>query len=505
MGMTLVRTEAVQVSLALETLFSVQPTTDWVRVQPNPNGIKGWMNKYVNVERDPLSLDATMEAGTPVGFDATPELEIDLTKDLLDVIASPMFRSVAKHNGNTGLSLFRPTAVTSTHYVVAALGALTAGLIVNAQGLLVAGNNGPKIVGAASTATTIPTTGLAAETVDATQGATLEVCGVQGASGDIEIDSNGDLISTVLDFTTLGLQRYQWIKIGGPSTTAATRFATSAYNDSAQITGVITANKIPLGRRGWTVGAADPGTGKTIWILFGRWYRNVRLDHPTDYLEPTFTGELTKLGQGAGGAATYTYAAGMATKTVKLSMPLKSKITASLSFCADDVQDPVLVASRATGADVPRRPMAAALWHTSSPQTRRCRLIRLADSFTLAAEVNSCTFTMEHEVKPREILGGLGAEDMIYGKYKPSAQMEIYPTTSEVAAALRANPDVAWDYQVRNANGGWILDMPFVRIRGGEETFAAASAVMASLEVPGFREPTTNIVASLTVFPYWPE
>lgn len=502
--MTAVKAEATQVLLAPESSFATEPTSGWVQVQPNTGGIKGWVNKFVNVERDPLSMYGTMEAGTPVGFDAAPELEIDLTKDLLDIIASPMFRSVAKHNGNTGQSLFRPTAVTSTEYAVADDGDLTAGLLINAQGFLTAGNNGVKVVGAASTSTTIPTSGLTAETVDLTRGATVEVVGVQGTTGDLQINADGNLISTTLDFTTLGLNRYQWIKVGGPSTTAATRFATSAYNDTAMID-TIAANLITLKHRAWTVGSADTGTGKTIWLLFGRWYRNVALDHATDYTEPTFTGELKKLGQGTGGAATYTYARGMALKTIKLTMALKAKIAAMLSFVADDVSDPVLVASRATGADVPRLPMAAALWHTSSPQTRRCRLIRTSDNVTLAAEVNSATFTMEHEVKPREVIGGLGAEDMIYGKYKPSVQMEIYPTTDQVAVALRSNPDVSWDYQVRNAQGGFILHMPYVRIRGGEETFAAASAVMASLEVPGFREPTSNIVASMTVFPYWPE
>lgn len=47
----------------------------------------------------------------------------------------------------------------------------------------------------------------------------LDVTGVQGASGDIEIDANGDLTSTILDFTTLNLTPGQMIFIGGDSGT----------------------------------------------------------------------------------------------------------------------------------------------------------------------------------------------------------------------------------------------------------------------------------------------
>ena len=94
---------------------------------------------------------------------------------------------------------------------------------------------------------------------------------------------------------------------------------------------------------------------------------------------------------------------------------------------------------------------------------------------------------------------------MTYGKIQPSLTMEVYYTTDEIPKAMRSNPEVAWDVIVRNTQGGFLLDMPYVRIRGGARTFAANEAVMCSLEVPGFREPTTNIVASMTVFAYLPE
>jgi hypothetical protein len=499
--MTRVLSEATTALLARESSFGTQPTANWVQVQPNPGGLKDWQNKFKYEERDPLAKYATMEAGEPVGFDATPVLEQDWNKDLIDILAEPMFRSAGKHNGNTGLALFRPTAVTSTGYTVAADGDLTAGLLINAKGFPTTANNGLKVVGSSSTDTEIKTSGLTAETPAATLGATVEVAGVQGASADIVLNGSGNLTSTILDFTTMGLQAEQWIKIGG--STSATQFATVAYNGYAKIVS-FTANLITLERHTWTPGAQDLGAGKTIQIFFSRWYRNVSIDH-ADYLEPTLHGEVEELGPGTSGVATYTYARAMALKTLELNAPLESKIVATMTFCAKDIRDPVVVASRATGADVPRRPMAASLFHTASPHLQRVRLATAAGA-SLAAEVNSWKFTMEHNVKPREIQGGLGAEDMLYGKVQPSLSMEVYYTDFALPIAARSNPELAWDAIVRNGQGGFVLDMPYVRVRmPSGRTYAANDAVMCSLEIPGFRDPTTNIVAAMTVFAYLPE
>jgi len=498
--MTKVLSEAVTLLLAPESSFGTQPTSGWVQVQPNPGGIQDWVSKFQTVERDPLSKYATMEKGEVVGLDGTPKITHDLTKDLVDIIATSIFRSAAKHAGNKGQSLYRPTAVTSTGYTVAALGDLTAGLLIHAKGFATAANNGLKVVAAASTATEIKASGLTAETVATSTGATVEVAGVQGDSGDIQFNSSGNLISTTLDFTTLGLNVGQTIKVGDGD--AANSFATTAYNGRARIVS-IAANLITLEHHTWTPGSADNGSGKTIRLLFSRWYRNVSLDH-ADYLEPTLHGELEELGAGAGGVATYTYASGMALKTLELDAPLESKITATMTFCAQDIDDPVLAASRATGADSPRRPMAANLYQTSSGLVGAPRFVIDSSSTNLTTEVNSWKWTMEHNIKPRDIQGTLGAVDMDYGKVQPSLSMEVYYNTSGIPVTLRANDSCWFDVCMRNADGAFHIDMPLVAARGGARTYAANTAVMCSLDVPGFRDPTTNIVSSLSVFAYHP-
>ena len=101
--------------------------------------------------------------------------------------------------------------MTSTGYTVPALGDLTAGLLIHAKGFPTAANNGLKVVASSSTGTEIKASGLTAESLTAARGATVEVAGVQGDTADITLNSSGNLTSTTLDFTTLGLNIGQTI------------------------------------------------------------------------------------------------------------------------------------------------------------------------------------------------------------------------------------------------------------------------------------------------------
>mgnify|MGYP002147314755 CR=1 FL=1 len=88
------------------------------------------------------------------------------------------------------------------------------------------------------------------------------MCGIQGATADLEIDASGNLISTVLDFTTLPLSVGQRIWIGGDS--AGTKFATAADRGEARIT-VIAAHKLTLDDKvSGTLNAADNATHQSF-------------------------------------------------------------------------------------------------------------------------------------------------------------------------------------------------------------------------------------------------
>jgi hypothetical protein len=493
-----VLSEASSVVMGLESALGTAPTSGQILLQPNPGGITGWTPKFKTVERDPLSKYASREKGDNVGLDAEPQIVQDLNKDLVDHFGTAMFRTNAKHAGNKGQSLYRPTAVTATGYTVAALGDLSNGLLIFARGFNTAANNGLKLLAGTSTATEIKTTGLVAEAAPPAN-ATVGVAGVQGASADITIDGSGNLTSTVLDFTTLGLQIGQRIKIGG--TAANTFFATAIYNGDAEVAGPVTANLIPLKNHSWTVGAQDLGAGKTIQLFFSRFYRNRSIDD-VDYIEPTHHGELEEIDAATSGTVpTYTYALGCALKTFEINAPLEDKIVATLSFCALDIADPVLTASRKTGFSTAYAPQATALIDTAT-DTKRVQLIDSTGA--LVAEVNSWKLTLEHGTKPRKVQGTFGAIDHTYGKYEPSVSMEAYFVDNAQTKAVRDNRDLRFNAWMYNHQVGFFWNLPYVSLRGGDKQYAQNEPVMISFDVPGFRDPTNNIVQSLSVFEHIP-
>lgn len=129
----------------------------------------------------------------------------------------------------------------------------------------------------------------AATTLEATVpvGATLRVVGFQGTSADVTaIDAAtaqsgststlvstivGGLGSTTLNFTTLGLTPFTWVKVGGIG--SGNRFTVGTTNNGWCRILEVSANKLRFDRvpTGW---AADVGTGKTIKVWTGDYMKN---------------------------------------------------------------------------------------------------------------------------------------------------------------------------------------------------------------------------------------
>jgi hypothetical protein len=494
--MTTAKAEATQILVGRESTAGTAPSSGWMQLQPNPGGITGWTPEYVDVNRDPLSTNATDEKGDHVGLNANPVIVHDLNKDLVDQFAEGWLRSVAKVPGDEPTTaIYRPTAVTSTGYTVAADGDLANGLLVYARGFDTSGNNGLKVLAGTSTGTEIKTTGLAAETPSGT--VSVEVCGVQGGTADIGMNASGHLTSTTLDFTTLGLVAdVSKVKVGGSTT--VTQFATAACNCWATVD-AISANLLTLKWHTETP-AADAGTGKTIQLFFGRAYRNVALDH-ADYLEPSWHGEKEDQGVGAANAAVYTYAEGMHIGQVQIAMPLQSKVEVTTSFVGMDITDPVLVASRVAGPSAAYAPLATNLFDTANDMVSA----RVMDgSSEVIAEINSMNLTISHGVTPKNVLATFGAVGAIFGKIRPSASMEIYYNDSAIHTGIRANTTYRAEAILKNDQCAIAFDLPTVTLRGGAMSYAANSPVMVSLDLPAHRDPATNIVMIMNVFPYVP-
>lgn len=496
------KSEASSIRLGSEAAWGVAPGAGaWTQTGVNPGGITDWYSKNTYVERDPLSPYASREKGDLVGRTVEPKLTHDLVKDWIDLHAGPIFRSVAKHGGGTGQSLYRPTAavdggVGADSFTVPANGAITAGRLIKTRGFANSANNGVFVVdaGSGAVAINVPTGTLVAEAVPPAN-VTLEVVGVQAAAADITINAAGHLTSTALNFTTLGLNVGQGLIIGGAA--AANQFA-SIGQQRAWIKS-IAANLIELEDRSWVVGAADAGVGKTIRLGFSRFFRNVPIVGHADYLEQFLHGELEELGPGTANAAIYTLASGLGVKTFEIDAPLEAKIVTTVSYVGKDIPDPVLAANRPAGPSTAFTPLAVALIDTAS-DTRKVRLLNASNGSELAVDINSWKLTFENNITPLKTQGDIAAKELIYGKFEPSLTMQAYFSDWEQAKALNDNRDLRWDAYHANHQVGLWWRMPYCALRGGARSYPANSVVTIDMLVPGFRDPLTNVVASLSVF-----
>ncbi|HEU4727687.1 MAG TPA: phage tail tube protein [Kofleriaceae bacterium] len=493
-----VKAESVSLLAALESTLGVQPTSGWQTLEPNADGISEFYPKLTKVSPSPLTKLRQKNASAIVDLSASPKLTLDLTKDHTDRFIEGAMLAKAKHSGGTGLAYFTPTARTTTDYTVAASGALQAGTLMLARGFVNAANNGLFQVGASSTATAIKVSGGVAETVSGYV-ATLEVAGFRGASGDIQIDVNGDIISTVADFTTMGLTVGQWLWVGG-TIGGGHDFATAAYRGFAKIKGPITATKIPLARRAWTVGSADTGTGKTIDLYWGRWLRTVAFTD-ADYQEPTYNIELSYLKLSAGTTDEYVYAAGNLIDEMQVTSPAQNLVTMDLSFVGTTIGDPTV--TRATGASTAAASLAIARYNTVNQQPY-LRLVKQSDETTVSDDIETWSMTLKNNVTPQKQQGTLGTKRDVVGKAEVDLTASVFLTQDDALKACSNNTALSFGAGFSNDDGGIFFDLPSVNCDNSPPKFPANGPVSLNLQLSAFRDATGNYTIGVSLFPYLP-
>ena len=475
----------------------------YVTLQPNPGGIQGFRATFESIARKILSKNLTPEAGDNVGMSVSPTLVQDVTKESIDFWAGDAYRCVPTHAGNKGQSIYRPTAVSATGYTVSALGDLAANFLFLARGFTNAANNGLKLVVALSTGIEIKAAGLVVEAAPPAN-AMLGVAGAQASvAADIQLNASGDLICTSANFTTWGLSGGQMIKLGG--TAANTFFATAAYNGWAEVdpTRAITATLLPLRNHSWTVGAADTAAGKTIQVLFSRFYRNYPLGNP-NFSRATSQLELEQPGAGTGGVSSFRIAKGLRVGSAEFDAPLKSKIVMTLGFIGLDLPDPVLQAGRAADTATALVPLATSMFDTTN-DLKHLRLATASTNAVLMASIESWRLAQPLTIKAQEIQGVLGASDHIDGEIAPTVSIGAYLDSDDIPKAVRDNRNVRFVACLANEDGGLAFHIPTGKLRRDEEVMQAGEGVMVNATVDAHREGASGIISSLSVFEHIPQ
>lgn len=505
-----VTTNSLSLSAARESSLGTLPGSPVWRLL-EPNTINQFGSTISKVVRNPISTSRQRRKGVITDLDSSVEIEADLTLS--------MFRDYMEgfcFSRAVGAPVFLPSAVTSGAFTVPAVsagdaakltyGASAAKSLLYARGCAIGANNGLFVLGGAvsASATSITVTGGAvAETLGATRDVELAVAGVRGAAGDLEIDSDGNLVSTALNFTTLGLNVGQWIHVGGIDMT--NRFFNEENYGFARIA-AIAANKLTLERKGQafvTDDGTDDGSGGTalsIDILFGQWVRNVPVGH-TDYLEISTQFELESPNLGTGGADMYEYAMGNYHDTVSINIPLTDKATVTYGFVGTDTTLPST--SRATNAATAKVPSETAAFGTSTDLARL--VVEKVDETGLTTDFKSLTVTLSNNVSPEKVLGNLGARYMNAGDFEADIEAQVLFTNSAVPTAIRTNETLGMYFALRNEDGGVMCDFPAGTLDGGGREFPENQTVLMNATFMAHEDPSLGYSFSASLFPVLPE
>lgn len=472
---------------AIQSAFGSHSPTSWRTLEPND--ISRFGSEITKVARDPITNDRNRRKAIVTDLDSGVEFSGDWTGSHIDDFLEGFMYSSA-----VGAATFAPTAVTSTGYTVPSGGALDANTIIHATGFTTAANNGTKLVGASSTSTEIKASGLTAE-ASPPSNATVEVAGVRASTGDLQIDASGDLTSSTLDLSALGLSVGQVIHVGGVS--AASQFANAANTGFARIT-AIASGKLTLDKKATTY-VTDTGSGKTIEILFGRFVRNVATNH-ADYLERYFMFEAAYADLESGPADAYEYAKDNLCNEMTFNLPLTEKATLDFTFVGTDTDIPTT--TRKTGASSAIAPLHVEGYGTSS-DIARLRITKV-DETGLTTDFKTMSLSINNNASMEKVIGTLGGKYANNGIFEVNVEATSLFTDIAVPTAIRNNETVTMDFSVKNSDGGVFVDIPSLVLEGGDKEFPRNESVTINIPGLAFKDETLGYSLGISWFPVLP-
>lgn len=275
------------------------------------------------------------------------------------------------------------------------------------QGFTTPANNGilSRVSSNSSTTIVFPSSTFSVEVAQIPVGASVRVVGFQGASGDITATSTG-LGSTALDFTTLGLNVGEWVKIGGD--VGASQFATAACNGVARIGAIaataLTFNVLPAG---W---ATDSGTSKTIQVFTGDFLVN-----GTTQRGFTFERQQQDIA-----SPSYEYFKGC--EVSQLSLDLKSASVITGSVTVTGLTAPAAVTSRFTGAT----DIAAPTYPVLNASSNVGRIAEGGSIVTGPNYITEISLDLNNNLARQTAIGTLGAVGTRNGEIQMSGTLNAY-------------------------------------------------------------------------------
>lgn len=447
-----IREAALGVMPATPLLRTARITGESLSIAPaffTPNEIRA-----DRMSADPALINVMMGGGLDFELSYIPDASF-FSEVFRSAFFNPWTRGAAWDNSDPTFGAI--SAVAATSFTVTDGSALPNGFagtsavvghLVRGTGFTNGGNNAVFRV-SASTSTSLTIIGGAGETPPAT--ARLKVIGFQGVNGDITATASG-LGSTTLNFSTLGLQVGQWLKID--STASFSGFANLANNAWVRIAGPITSNFIPLDNlpAGWAI---DNGAGRAIAVYFGDTIRN-------GATRTSLSVEKTFLSQSSPTRIQYR---GMVVDQLGLSFQTDQAVTGSVSFMGTDYSQSTAAIGGSTYTAAP----------TSAVMTANASVGRIAENgvpIVTANWVRRLDVTMTNNVRRISGVGKVGAYDLGVGEVGVSGTLETYFSDNAVLTRLLNQTVTNLNARLVAGNQAMILGLPRVTLTAGDPNAA---------------------------------
>lgn len=464
-----------------------------------PNTYKDFGAKYKQVTRNPINSSRQNKKGVITDLDASGGWQEDLTYEgVQGKIEGLMF---AAFRGKHQIAATGASEVGDDYTVTGGGAVFKPGDLVFASGFANAQNNGVKSV----TAATANAITVAEPLVDeaGANNAKIVTVGVQAASGELSYTTgNKTLLSTTLDFTTLGLIVGEFLCLCDDNIA----HDLGANVGLARIR-TIAAHAIVFDK----VYVADvdepmidaPGTGRAVRLYASRVIKNEKSDK---IIQLTYQAERT-LGRANNDSqyAQAEYLTGGILNEAQFTFNTADKVTCEWTLLASRYE----TRTSDVGPKSGNRPLAieSSAFNTST-DARILSLELVGSDVPLYAYVMDLSLTINNNAKPNKAIGVLGAIDMTPGQFTVMAAATAYFANVTAAEAISNNSDCTLTVMFSRDNHGILYDVPLISLGDGRPKVAANEPIQLPLSIDAATavsvNPDTDYTLMINFFDYLP-
>jgi hypothetical protein len=443
-----------ELAYAEEESLGVLPVTPvWVPQEPNSYDDLG--GELTLLARNPINSSRQRKKGAITDLDASGGYNQDFTlSNTPDLLQGVMFADYRRKLNSA------VTAVTATGYAVADETGFTSGQLVFASGFTDTANNGVHTVTGTS-AGEVTVAGLVVEAFPPA-GAKIEVVGVVGTAGTLDIDASGTwprLTSSAIDFTDYDIIPGEWLFIGGD---AAGTFFTNAANNGFKRVRSVAAGYVEFDQSE-AVMVTEPSTTETIAVYMGRVLKN-----ETGALIKRRSYQIErKLGAPDTASANVQseYLIGAVPGEFTMTIEQADKINCDIAFVAIDNEQRTATEGLKAGTRATLQELDA--FNTSSDfATMRLSINTPGNEApgALFGYLTELSLSINNNLSVNKAVAVLGGFDITAGTFEVMAEATAYFSTVEAVAAVRNNENVQLYAAVAKENAGFVVDLPLIAL-----------------------------------------